>query len=114
MEHRRISLDLQMNDPGLSGSFICKSKLILRCSIAELHADLYYPTMGLGNGVIDKDGKHLVSDTIFWGLLPPDLCVMSNHYKTVCCCEICQCFNYLQSASNSFRVQLLAVMVKEL
>ena len=39
---------------------------------------------------------------------------MSNNYKTVCCCEICQGFKYLQSELNSFRVKLLAAMVKEL
>ena len=103
-----------VNDPDNPGSLIFKSKLILQCSIAELHGDLYSPTMGLGNDLIDKDGKHLVSDIMFQGLLPPELCVMSNHYKTVCCCEICKGFNYLQSALNSFRVQLLAAMVKEL
>ena len=103
-----------VNDPDNPGLFISKSKLILQCSIAELHGDLYSPTTGLGNNVIDKDGKHLVSDIMFWGLLPPELCGMSNHYKTVCCCEICQGFNYLQSALNSFCVQLLAAMVKEL
>ena len=72
-----------VNDPDNPGSFVRKSKLILQCSIADLHGDLYSPTTGLVNDVIDKDGKHLVSDTMFQGLLPPELRVMSNHYKTV-------------------------------
>ena len=63
-----------MNDPDNPGSFIRKSKLILQCSIAKLHGDIYSPTTGLGNDVIDKDGKHLVSDTMFQGILPPVLC----------------------------------------
>ena len=96
-----------VNDPDNPGSFILKSKIILQCSIAKLHGDIYSPTTGLCNDVIDNDGKHLVSDTMFRGLLPPELRVMSNHYKTVCCCEICQGFNYLQSALESFCVQLL-------
>ena len=58
-------------------------KQLSMCSIADLHGDLYSPTTGLGNDVIDKDGKNLVSDTMFRGLLPPELRVMSNHYKTV-------------------------------
>ena len=103
-----------VNDPDNPGSFIWKSKLIFQCSIADIHGDLYSPTTGLGNDVIYKDSIHLVSDTMFWGLLPPELRVMSNHYKTVCCCKIFQGFNYLQSALNSFRVHFLAVMVKEL
>ena len=84
-----------VNYPDNPGSLIRKSKLIIQCSIAELHGDLYSPTTGWGNDVIDKDVTHLVSDTMFRGLLPPELRVMSNHYKTVCCCNICQGFNYL-------------------
>ena len=72
-----------VNDTDNPGSFIRKSKLILQCYIAEIHGDIYSPTTGLGNNVIDKEGKHLVSDTMFRGLLPPELRVMSNHYKTV-------------------------------
>ena len=60
-----------VNDPDNPGSLIRKSKPILQCSIAKLHGDLYYPTTGLGNDVIDKDAKHLVSDTMFWGIPPP-------------------------------------------
>ena len=96
------------------GRDACTATVHKSCSIAELHGDIYSPTTGLGNDVIDNDGKHLVSDTMFRGLLPPELRVMSNHYKTVCCCEFCQGFNCLQSALNSFCVQLLATMVKEL
>ena len=72
-----------VNDPDNPGSFIRKSKLILQCSIAELRGDLYSPTTGLVNDVIDKYGKHLVSDTMSRGLLPPELFLMSNQYKTV-------------------------------
>ena len=72
-----------VNDPDNPGSFIWKSKLILQCSIAKIHGDIYSPTMGMGNDVIDKYGKHLFSDTMFQGLLPPEILVMYNHYKTV-------------------------------
>ena len=60
-----------VNDTDNPGPFIRKSKLILQCSIAKLHCDLYSPTTGLGNDVIDKEGKHLVSDTMLLGLPPP-------------------------------------------
>ena len=72
-----------LNDPDNPGSFIRKSKLIIKCSIVKLHGDLYYPTMGLGNDVVEKDGKHIVSDTMFRVLLPPELRMISNHSKTV-------------------------------
>ena len=91
-----------VNDPDNPGSLIRKSKLIIQCSIAKLHGDLYSPTTGWGNDVIDKDVTHLVSDSMFQGLLPSKLLVISNHYKTVCCCKIYQGFNYLKSALNRF------------
>ena len=41
--------------------------------VRELHNDLYCPTMGLGDLVIDEDGNPLISDTVFCALLPPEL-----------------------------------------
>ena len=48
------------------GDKIQKNKLLLQCSVRELHSDLYKPTgIGLGDLVRDENGKPLISDTVF-------------------------------------------------
>ena len=94
------------NNPG--GDKIRKNKLLLQCSVRELHSDLYKPTgIGLGDLVRDENGKPLISDTVFRALIPPELRAMSGAYKIMCCCAICQSFDYKQNALNRFRMHLL-------
>ena len=89
-------------------------KLLLQCSVRELHNDLYCPILGLGNKVTDDNGDRLVSDTMFRSILPPELRPLTNRYKEVCCCELCQIFHYIHSGHNSFRSQQLHEMEREM
>ena len=100
---------LLIPNPDKNGEkYIRKSKLLLQCSIRELHSDMYQPQdLGLGDLVLDKDGKRLVSDTVFRCLLPPELRIMTGMYKLMCCCAICQGFDYQHNALNRFRLHLL-------
>jgi hypothetical protein len=96
------------------GKVLKKNKMLLQCSIRELHKDLYTPGVGLGEVLFDGNGKPLVSDTMFRALLPPELRTLTNNYKESCCCELCCRMSYLQAALNRFRVLLLAQFEKEL
>ena len=114
--HSPISRDtLLVPNPDKDGDkFIRKSKLLLQCSIRELHSDMYKPpSVGLGDLVRDSDGNRLVSDTVFRSLLPPELRIMTGQYKLMCCCAICQGFDYKHSALNRFRLHLLKDLESE-
>ena len=58
--------------------------------------------MGLPNVVV-KDGKKLLSDTVFRQILPKELRPMSKYLKQMCCCMICESMAFKQSALNQFR-----------
>ena len=71
-EHHNV-----VNIPNARDSIICpastpedpnmtvrKNKLLLQCSVIELHNDLCKPMIGLPHVVV-KDGKRQVSDTVF-------------------------------------------------
>ena len=95
-------------------TIVKKTKLLLQCSIRELHLDMYKSKIGLGPLVLDDQGKPLVSDTMFRSLLPPELRVVTNNYKQTCCCQICCSMSYLQAGLNRFRVVTLTQLKKDL
>ena len=112
--HSPIAKDtLLVRDPSNAGQFVRKSKLILQTSVRELLIDLYKPGIGMLEDVMDKEGKRLVSGTVFRAILPPELRMITNYYKTMCMCEICQSSNYMQSALNTFRRNLLKQLENE-
>ena len=88
----------------ITGNVVHKNKLLLQCSIRELYCDMYSAGIGLGEKVLDENVKHLVSDTMFRALLPPELRVVTTNYKQSCCCELCCFMYYLQAGINRFRV----------
>ena len=61
-----------------------KTKLILQCSIRELHYDLHKSGSGLLRDLVVVNAENLVPDTMFRALLPKELRVMTNHYKQMC------------------------------
>ena len=88
--HSPIAKDtVEVFDPIIK-TRVRKSKLLLQCSVRELHSDLYKPDgVGLGEYVRDEKGNPLISDTVFRALLPPDLTMMTNMYKSMCMGEVC-------------------------
>ena len=99
------------------GNIVRKHKLILQCTVAELLTDLYKEHTGLGPILYDDDdntdGKTLVSETLMYALLPPELRFISNRYKQQCCCEYCVQIEYFQNALNRFRHDFLKSKKKE-
>ena len=81
-----------------SNQLVRKNKLLLQCSVRELHRNLYNPKIGLADQVRKYNGTPLVSDTMFRTLLPQELRPMSDRYKQMCCCAECTTFDYMQSA----------------
>ena len=79
-----------------------KNKLLLQTSVRELHSDLFKPGTGIPE-VVMKDGKKLISDTVFRQILPFELRPMTKHLKEVCCCKICETMKFLQDALNQWR-----------
>ena len=79
---------------------IRKNKVLLQCSIRELHNDLYSSKIGLDPAKLYKNGEPLISDTAFWALLPPEMRKITDRYKMMCCCEDCMLAHYYQSALN--------------
>ena len=97
---------------------IRKHKLnTIQCTVAELLTDLYKEHTGLGSILYDDDGNTdgntLVSETLMYALLPPELRFISNRYKQQCCCEYCVQIEYFQNALNRFRHDFLKSKKKE-
>jgi hypothetical protein len=99
---------LLVPDPTDATKKVRKNKVLLQVSVRELHNDLYCPTIGLGDADKDKNGDNLISDTMMRALLPPELRMITNHYKMMCCCESCMLAHYYQSALNRFRLHHLS------
>ena len=98
-------------DP-FTGELVRKNKLLLQCSVRELYCDLYAPGIGMGDAVIDSEGGHLVSDTMFRAILPPELRLLAGTHKQGCCCEQCTLMANFQAAYNSSKVCIRASLEK--
>ena len=99
-------------DP-FSGELVRKNKLLLQCSVRELHHDMYLPGIGLGDAVIDSKGGLLVSDTMFRAILTPELRLLAGTHKQGCCCEQCTLMANFQAAYNTTQVCIRASLEKE-
>ena len=105
--HSPIAKDTVCVKDDFTGEIVRKTKLILQCSIRELHCDLFKPgDTGLRDKVV-VDGANLVSVTMFRAILPKQLRVMTNHDREMRLCEIWHAFSLLQSALNTFRTKHL-------
>ena len=66
------------------------TKLLLQCSVRELHDDLIGPPpKGLKDVYHSKTNKLLISESTFRQLLPPQLRPMTMAQKEICGCECC-------------------------
>jgi hypothetical protein len=72
-----------------TGTKMRKNKLLLQCSIRELHCDLYCPEAGLGEKVLDADTNPIISENMFRTIMPQELRPMTDRYKQMCCCAEC-------------------------
>ena len=74
------------------------TKLLLECSMKQLHNDIIpSPDDGglLGSRHANKNYV-IIIDTIIRSLAPPRLLPMTGHHKMMCGCSICNTSNYFQ------------------
>ena len=101
-------------DP-FTGQKVRKNRLLLTCSVRELHRDLYHGLLKMDDeDVIDADGNELVSDTMFRKMLPPELMLLSGTHKQGCCCKTCTLMSNMQSAYNKSQVCIRMKMEKDI
>ena len=80
------------------------TKLLLQCSVRELHDDLIGPPpKGLPCVYDSKTKKLLVSESTLRAMLPPQLRRMSVSQKEICGCECCISTKLLHQALLHFR-----------
>ena len=60
--------------------------------------------------MVAPGGRQLIGDTTFRALLPPELCVMNNRHKLMCCCSVCTQMDFLHKALCGFRPRMLRRM----
>jgi hypothetical protein len=80
-------------------------KLLLECSMRQLHNELLAPPNdgGLVAGARDVLTKEaVISDTMLRSIAPPQLRQMSDRHKLMCGCEYCTTSKYLQESINLF------------
>jgi hypothetical protein len=81
-------------------------KLLLECSIRQLHNDLLSPPNEGGLvGARDAFTNEAVitSDTMLQAIAPRELRQMSDRHKLMCGCEYCNTSKYLQESLNAWR-----------
>ena len=83
-----------------------RNNILLQCSFRESHNDLYKQGIGLPELVI-VDGKKQVSDTVFRQMLPFELRPMSKYLKQMCCCMICESFDFKHGALKKDEERIL-------
>ena len=80
------------------------TKLLLQCSVRELHDDLIGPPpKGLPCVYDSKSKKLLVSESTLRAMLPPQLRRMTTAQKEICGCECCIATKLLHQALLHFR-----------
>ena len=72
------------------GEKVRETKLLLLCSVRELHNDLIKsPEEGGFYGARNDSGEVLISDTALRKHMPSNLKKISNRHKQMCGCKIC-------------------------
>ena len=72
------------------GEKVRETKLLLLCSVRELHNDLIEsPEEGGFSGARNNSGEVLISDTALRKHMPSNLKNISNRHKQMCGCKIC-------------------------
>ena len=87
-------------------------KLLLECSMLQLHNDLITsPDDGGLLGAINANTNYaIISDTMLCYLAPPQLRPMADHHKMMCGCVICNNSKYFQKSLNVWRRKQLKIM----
>ena len=92
-------------------------KLLLECSMQQLHNDLIVSPefVGLLGARHANPNDVIISDTMLCALAPPQLRPMIDHHKMMGGCAICNTSKYFQELLNSWiRKQLIELWIKQI
>jgi hypothetical protein len=80
-------------------------KLLLECSVRELHNELIAPTSegGLEEAKDRVTGEVIISDTMLRSIMPEQIRRMQEHHKQMCGCDYCNTAASMQSSLNAWR-----------
>ena len=87
-------------------------KLLLECSMRQLHNELIASPddgglVGARHAIIND---LIISDTMLRSLAPTQLRPMTDNYKMMCGCAICNTSKYMQESLNAWRRKQLKFM----
>ena len=87
-------------------------KPLLECSMQQLQNDIIASPYdgGLLVSIHATTNYVIISDTMLRSLAPPQLSPMTDHYKMICGCAICNTSNCFQESLNSWRRKQLKIM----
>ena len=90
-----------------------KPKLLLQCSVRELHNDLVKNPADGGCAAAQPNGKIIVSDTALHYMMPPQVRKFSNKHKIMCGCEVCITDNSVHTSLLAWRIQVATKLQKQ-
>ena len=81
------------------------TKLLLECSIQQLHNELIASPDDVGLLGARNANTHdvIISDTMLFSLAPPKLRPMTDNQKMMCGCAICDTSKYFQESLYAWR-----------
>ena len=87
-------------------------KLLLECSMQQLHNDIIASPYdgGLLGSRHANTNDVIISDTMLRSLAPPQLRPMTDHLKIMCGCAICNTSKYFQESLNAWQREQLKIM----
>ena len=95
------------------GKKVRMPKLLLECSVRELHNNMLMPVdKGGFAGAYNVHGIVQISDTALRSFLPKNLRKMTNRYKQMCCCETCVVPKGLLTSLHSWQTKRIALLRK--
>ena len=80
-------------------------KLLLECSVRELHNELISAVAegGLEEARNRVSGEVIISDTMLRNIMPPQIRRMKEHHKQMCGCDYCNTATTMQASLNAWR-----------
>ena len=91
-------------------------KLLLECSVRELHNELISPALeeGLEEEKYIVTGEVIINDTILRNIMPGQIRRMQEHDKQRCRCDYCSTDNSIQCSLNACRKTKVQTLTKGL
>eukprot|EP00978_Attheya_sp_CCMP212_P034636 scaffold146167_cov65-Attheya_sp.AAC.1 len=91
-------------------------KLLLECSVCELHNELISPTLegGLEEAKDRVTGEVIISDTMVRSIMPAQIRRIQEHHKQMCGCDYCNTAASMQSSLNAWRKTKVKTLTKGL